>query len=136
MWNAVDARHGQWMRGMATDTSAKDTGRRLHDAEVVQAQCMCSEDQRRGHRESAGSSEADDGEGAEVDSALLVRDRGLVLLLGASLGLLLDLDLERAKLVVPSKEAVVLRRGGQGGWACFELGGRSPSKTQGLGLGL
>ena len=102
---------------------------------------MCSEDQRRGHRESAGSSEADDGEGAEVDSALLVRDRGLVLLLGASLGLLLDLDLERAELVVPSKEAVVLRRGGGGGLVVlehvlFELGGRSPSKTQGLGLGL
>ena len=111
MWNAVDARHGQWIRGMATDTSAKDTGRRLHDAEVVQAQCMCSEDQRRGHRESAGSSEADDGEGAEVDSALLVRDRGLVLLLGASLGLLLDLDLERAELVVPSKDAMVLPNG-------------------------
>ena len=24
---SVDARHGQWMRGMATDTSAKDTGK-------------------------------------------------------------------------------------------------------------
>ena len=91
---------------------------------------------RGGHRESARSGDAKDGEGAEVDSALLVRDRGLVLLLGASLGLLLNLDLERAKLVVPSKEAVVLRRGGEGGWSCFELGGRSPSKTQGLGLGL
>ena len=98
--------------------------------------CAARTRQRRGHRKSAGSTEADDGEGAEVDSALLVRDRGLVLLLGASLGLLLDLDLERAKLVVPSKEAVVLRRGGEGGWSCFELGGRSPSKTQGLGLGL
>ena len=71
---------------------------------------------RDGHLESARS--GDDGEGAEVDSALLVRDRGLVLLLGASLGLLLDLDLERAELVVPSKEAVVLRRGGEGGWSC------------------
>ena len=104
---------------------------------------------RDGHLESTRSGDADDGEGAEVDSALprrrhLVADRGLLdgfglpglLSLGPSLGLLLDLDLERAKLVVPSKEAVVLRRGGEGGWSCFELGGRSPSKTQGLGLGL
>ena len=54
----------------------------------------------------------------------LLRDRGLgrVLLLGlgrlgllgigVSLGLLLDLDLERAELVVPSRYAVVLPKGG------------------------
>ena len=118
VWNAV------WMRGMASGCAewpqirVPKTQARVARCRGVQAQCMCSEDQRRGHRESAGSSEADDGEGAEVDSALLVRDRGLVLLLGASLGLLLDLDLERAELVVPSKEAVVLRRGGEEGWSC------------------
>ena len=84
-----------------------------------------------GHLEPARRGDADDGEGAEVDRALprrghLVTDRGLLkgldrlglLGLGASLGLLLDLDLERAELVVPSKEAVVLRRGGEGGWSC------------------
>ena len=73
---------------------------------------------RDGHLESARS--GDDGEGAEVDSALprrrhLVTDRGPFGLLGPgpSLGLLLDLDLERAELVVPSRDAVVLK--GEGG---------------------
>ena len=83
---------------------------------------------RGGHRKSASSGDADGGEGvnegAEVDSALprrrrLARDRGLLLGLGrvglreldASLGLLLVLDLERAELVAPSKDAVVLQKG-------------------------
>ena len=85
---------------------------------------------RGGHRESARSGDADDGEGvgkgAEVDNALPRRRqlvRSLVLDLGrlglleldASLGLvLLVLDLERAELVVPSKAAVVLQKGGGG----------------------
>ena len=90
---------------------------------------------RDGHLESVRSGDGDDGEGAEVDRHVdramprrrhLVTDRGLLdgfglpglLRLGPSLGLLLDLDLERAELVVPSKEAVVLRRGGEGGWSC------------------
>ena len=87
---------------------------------------------RGGHRESAGSGDADDGEDAEVDSALprrryVVRDHGLLLCLGvvlqlglgsvglsglgASPGLLLDLDLERAELVVPSKDVILPKRG-------------------------
>ena len=82
---------------------------------------------RDGHLESTRSGDADDGEGAEVDSALprrrhLVADRGLLdgfglpglLRLGPSLGLLLDLDLERAELAVPSRDAVVLPKGGGG----------------------
>ena len=82
---------------------------------------------RDGHLESARSGDADDSEGAEVDSALprrrhLVADRGLLdgfglpglLRLGPSLGLLLDLDLERAELAVPSRDAVVLPKGGGG----------------------
>ena len=82
-------------------------------------------------RESARSGDADDGEGAEADSALpcrrclhdrgllgllglvLLLGRGLLNLLGLGLGLgLLDLDLERAELVVPSKDAMVLQEGG------------------------
>ena len=142
MWNTV------WMRGMASGCAewpqirVPKTQARVARCRGVQAQCMCSEDQRRGHRESAGSSDADDGEGAEVDSALLVRDRGLILLLGASLGLLLDLDLERAELVVPSKEAVVLRRGGEEGWSCSSTfssnwaAGRRVRHRGPVGLGL
>ena len=74
---------------------------------------------RDGHLESVRSGDGDDGEGAEVDSALprrrhLVTDRGPFGLLGPgpSLGLLLDLDLERAELVVPSRDALVLMKGG------------------------
>ena len=86
-----------------------------------------------GHRESARSADADDGEGvgegAEVDNALPRRRqlvRGLLLDLGclglleldASLGLvLLVLDLERAELVAPSEDAVVLQKGGEGAWS-------------------
>ena len=77
-------------------------------------------------RESARSGEADDGEGAEADSALrrrqdrgllslglvLLLGRGLLGLLGLDLGLgLPDLDLERAELVVPSKDGMVLPNG-------------------------
>ena len=101
------------------------------------------EDQARAHRESARSGDADDGEGvgegAEVDNALPRRRqlvRGLLLRLGrlgllelgASLGLvLLVLDLERAELVAPSKDAVVLQKGG--GvlgvvWGCMDRCGR------------
>ena len=111
-----------------------------------------------GHLEPARRGDADDGEGAEVDRALprrqhLVTDRGLlkgldrlgILGLGASLGLLLDLDLERAELVVPSRDAVVLPRWGGGAllvpWVVCTFSshwatGRSSSKTQGLSLGL
>ena len=92
---------------------------------------MEREDQGRAHRGSARSGDADDGEGvgegAEVDNAVPRRRqlvRGLVLHLGrlgllelgASLGpVLLVLDLERAELVAPSKDAVVLQKGGGGG---------------------
>ena len=97
---------------------------------------------RGGHRESARSGDADDGEDAEVDSALprrryVVRDHGLllglgvVLLLGlgsvgllglgASPGLLLDLDLERAELVVPSKDVILPKRGREGRAEDFSL---------------
>ena len=55
-----------------------------------------------------------------------------------SLGLLLDLDLERAKLVVPSNAVVLCPKGGGGlvvlKHVLLALGGRSSSKTQGLGL--
>ena len=88
---------------------------------------------RGGHRVSARSGDADDGEGvgegAEVDSALprrrhLVHDHGLLLglgrlgllELGASLGLQLVLDLERAELVAPSNYAVVLHKK-EGAWS-------------------
>ena len=94
---------------------------------------MEREDQGRAHRGSARSGNADDGEGvgegAEVDNAVPRRRQlvsGLVLRLGrlgllelgASLGLVLPvLDLERgAELVAPSKDAVVLQKGGAGAW--------------------
>ena len=99
----------------------------------VQAYNACSEVRGpEAHRESARSGDADNGEDAEVDSALprrryVVRDHGLLLglgvvlllglgsvglfCLGASLGLLLDLDLERAELVVPSKDVILPKRG-------------------------
>ena len=62
-----------------------------------------------GHRESARSSDADDGEDAEADIAT---GRGL---LGLGLGHgWLGLDLDGAELVVPSENAMVLqeREGG------------------------
>ena len=87
----------------------------------VQAYNACSEVRGpEAHRESARSGDADDGEDAEVDSALprrryVVRDHGLLLGLGVvlllGLGSVLDLDLERAELVVPSKD-VILPKGG------------------------
>ena len=84
-------------------------------------------------------------------SALEFGDRSLLLgralaVLGiGALGPLLDLDLERAKLVVPSRDAVVLPKGGGGAllglWVVCTFSphlaiDRSSSKTQGLGLGL
>ena len=90
-----------------------------------------------GHRESARSGDADDGEDAEVDSALprrryVVRDHGLLLGLGVvlllGLGSVLDLDLERAELVVPSKDVILPNRGRAEDfsllWAVGYLGGR------------
>ena len=85
-----------------------------------------------GHLEPARRGDADDGEGAEADSALprrrclkdrgllglglvLSLGRGLLRLLGLGLGLgLLDLDLERTELVVTSKDAMVLQERGGG----------------------
>ena len=75
-----------------------------------------------------------------MDSALPRREHlGLVGLLG--LGLLLDLDLEGAELVVPSKDAVVLRKRREGVWLVmlehiflalggYWAAGGSSSKTQ------
>ena len=77
-----------------------------------------------------------------------VHERGLLeglLRLGPSLGLLLDLDFEHAELAVPSRDAVVLPKGGGGAllglWVVCTFSphlaiDRSSSKTQGLGLGL
>ena len=122
----------RWVRrGTATDESQRQPRVARRTAVCTSAQCVWARGpEGRAHRESARSGDADDyegiGEGAEVASALphrqhLVRDRGLLLglgrlallELGASLGLVvLVLDLERAELVVPSKDAVALQKGG------------------------
>ena len=117
----------RWVRCDAArpETSTKDTAESVarRTAVCTSAVRMEREDQGRGHREFARSGDADDGEGvgegAEVDNALprrrqLVRglllglDRLGLLELGASLGL----DLERAELVAPSEDVVVLQKGG------------------------
>ena len=133
------------------ETRAKDS-RERHDAHSgvhKRKMHMEREDQGRGHRDPARSGDADDGEDAEVDSALprrryVVRDHGLLLGLGVvlllGLGSVLDLDLERAELVVPSKDAVILPKRGRGGgraeaFSLLWAAGRSSSKTQSLGLG-
>ena len=70
----------------------------------VQAHSMHAARNSGGHRESARSSDADDGEDAEADIAT---GRGL---LGLGLGHgWLGLDLDGAELVVPSEDAVVLQ---------------------------
>ena len=77
----VDLSH----HGSKTRVGAQEVCKRIMHA----ARC---EDHRGGHRESARSGYADDGENAEVDSALprrryVVRDHGLLLGLGLGLGL-------------------------------------------------
>ena len=104
----MHAKDTVWMRGIMARRVPKTHRQELHGAEVCK-HSICSED-----RECARSDDAEDGEGAEVDSALPRREHlGLVGLLG--LGLLLDLDLEGAELVVPSKDAV-LRKRREGVW--------------------
>ena len=109
------------------------------------------------HREFARSGEANDGEGAEVDSVLprrrhLARDRvvllglGLVLRLvlgrlGVRPGVVLVLDLERANPVALNKDAAVLprERGCWVVWSCCSILvilDRSSGKALGLSLGL
>ena len=99
--------------------------------DTVQAYNACSEVRGpEAHRESARSGGADNGEDAEVDSALprrryVVRDHGLLLGLGVvlllGLGSVLDLDLERAELVVPSKDVILPKRGREGRAEDFSL---------------
>ena len=99
--------------------------------DTVQAYNACSEVRGpEAHRESARSGDADNGEDAEVDSALprrryVVRDHGLLLGLGVvlllGLGSVLDLDLERAELVVPSKDVILPKRGREGRAEDFSL---------------
>ena len=84
----------------------------------------------------------------ELGDRSFLPGRALAVLDIGALGLLLDLDLERAELVVPSRDAAVLPRGGGGAIMCLSCWsmscafssqwatGRSSSKTQGLGLGL
>ena len=124
VWNAEACRWGR--RGTArrvpktAETGTTDSG--VHERSAYM-------ERRGGHRESARSGDADDGEGvgegAEADNAVPRRRQQLVrglllrlgrlglLELGALLGLvLLVLDLERAELVAPSKDAMVLQKGG------------------------
>ena len=121
----------RWVRrGTARRVPKTAESGTTHTAVCTSAVHMEREDQGRGHRDPARSGDADDGEGvgdgAEVDNALPRRRqlvRGLLLRLGrlgllelgARLGLvLLVLDLERAELVAPSKDAVVLQKVGGG----------------------
>ena len=116
----MHAKDTVWMRGIMARRVPKTHRQELHGAEVCK-HSICSED-----RECARSDDAEDGEGAEVDSALPRREH---------LGLLLDLDLERDELVVPSKDSVVLCRRREGGWSCSSTfsshwaAGGSSSKT-------
>ena len=137
----------------------------MHDAKVwTRAECKrsaWSEDYAEAgtHREFACSGDANDGEGAEVDSVLprrrhLARHRVVLLGLGLVLRLVLGrlgvrpsvvlvLDLERADLVVLNKDAAVLPRERVCWvvWSCCSMIvllvlDRSSGKAQGLSLGL